>query len=310
MEPTDKLQILARGSTSTDTTLPSRLPSALSEEERRWLQMVEESRYEIRRDLEQRNRPSRSQYWLDKFVAPLGIVLVTAITTGLLVPFLGNTLDRSRRQRDLTTKVVDEIATATARLDTTTQQYSSAIDEYWRGVAQINWFLGDLSVKRDVGEVSEDSFQKENSNVEHDRTRVQNTVDEARFAFDKEHHTFAVWLRSLDARASSWYGDDPRNKLLRRQLQKMREVGTQMKAVLTARDTEYNSALNKQINAVRDLRKRLRAKELTPQEYRKQVDPILAAIRHFEPLPAVDLPRSDVVASDTISLLARMKPAL
>jgi hypothetical protein len=288
------------------TELEVRLPA----DERARIETSELYRYEVRRRLETEVGTERRQFWLEKVAVPLVIALLTVTATGFAIPLALSAADRSRREAQLTAGLMQEIAQQTMEMQTNVDSLVSAVDAFWLDSAELNAQLGEFALKRDLGDMANDEFQRQDNLMENDRKRINEHHDTAIMEYAKHASAYRVWLSGMQTRLRVLYRTSAGLKVAEKALAKLDADRQSVDAIIDARDTGYAKLQRDQVGAVKSERQRFRNKTVTREVYREEVNTLLDGIRATKPLPGRDIRLDNGMIATLIEFVHGNKPAV
>lgn len=108
----------------------------LSPEERSHIELVEEYRHEVRKRLAD-HESKANLFWLEKFVVPILLVVVTAVASGLVVPYILRQGEDRRRAMELKSRLIGDLVTDSAMIQTALTRYNEQMCDYWLTMARL-----------------------------------------------------------------------------------------------------------------------------------------------------------------------------
>jgi hypothetical protein len=268
-------------SESTKLPIKSGSESLIPIADRKWIEAIEEYRFEIRRRFEEQDARSggRSQFWREKLFAPALIVLLTVGLSGYGIPKVLESADRSRRANALTAELLQEIAEKATEMQAAIDARSDAIDSYWADVSRTNAVVGEFALKRDIGEMTVEEFTRQDTLIENDRKRISAAFDASADEYAKELRVFRPWLQRMRMRVDFLYRANEKRSAVEQALLKIGSDLPKAEIWLKERQDRYEQDLYKQILAAKLQRQRFRRGEITADEYKRSVDPIVDRLR-------------------------------
>lgn len=255
----------------------------LSFEERERVRLVEEYRFAVQQSLKERTPRRRGEFWIEKLLAPVVIVLLSALATGFVIPHILRAQERLRHEREISSALAEEIGQEMVKGQTALQQYADTIDSYWRETARANAMLGEFALKRDIGEMTPTEFARLDAAMENDRKRIEDRFDAGAAEYSKEIKHFRAWVRRLRVRLRVHYAGEPALPGVEQRLAQVARALQGADEQFAARQRELERAISERIEQVKALRRRFRNHELTPDAYRAEVEAVLGSLRAFDP---------------------------
>src|SRR5258708_1513856 len=111
--------------------------TALSLEERDRIRLEEEYRYAVRKEILARES-TQAPFWLDKFLAPALLVVITAIASGLVVPYILRVGDDQRRAVELKSRLIGDMVADSATAQMAMVRYNEQLCDYWNNIMQLS----------------------------------------------------------------------------------------------------------------------------------------------------------------------------
>jgi hypothetical protein len=259
----------------------------LSAEERTRIQAAEEYRLEVRRHLEARpenEAPEADRFWKEKLFVPLVIAMLTLLLSEWAVPRAARLMDRGRRQAETAGSLLQEVAQSVTEIAAAADARADAIDEFWVESAGINAIVGEFALKRDLREMTTKEFERQDGLIENDRKRVNERRDKSVDEYAKQVAAFRTWLSRTRLRIETEYMAGAQRDAADQALASFQGEVKRIEGWLDSRDSAYQKREFGSIAQAKSMRANFRKHELSPQQYRAQMNVILQELRTTKPI--------------------------
>jgi hypothetical protein len=282
----------------------------ISPSERARLEALEEYRFEVRKRLDERDRERRGDppWWKEKLLAPSVIVIITVALSGYVVPKVLEQNQKAQRVREVTNQLLDEIALNTGEMQVGIESYARAQDTYWTDAARVNAFFREFLIKRDIGAITPDAFEKENELIENDRKRILDRLDVAAIDYDHQVRRFRTWAMRTRVRIRTLYPSDYDNLQAQTLLGRIVKSASRADHAIDDKERLYDDALNSRIAAFKTLGLQFASRKITRQSYQRRALVLLEDFRHFKHVEGPSRDLDNHAIDEAMTILRRMSP--
>jgi hypothetical protein len=175
----------------------------LSDADREYIRLTEEYRYEVQRTLG--NKPGRLVYLVDKVAMPVGLLMLTALLSGLVVPYILRVDDDQRQLLDLKARLINDVVGESTAAQMALVRLNEQQCDYWNAMLTIASRKRALQRRYDT--LTPEERQTEFATIAEDRRRE----NDARIAADRQYAESRFRLAAATERLrhtmSLYYGD-------------------------------------------------------------------------------------------------------
>ena len=247
-------------------------------------------------------------WWTEKLLTPAFLVILTVALSGYVVPKALERSQQAQRVRDVTNQLLDEIALNTGEMKVAIESYSRAQTTYWTDAARVNAIFREYAVRRNIGAISADSYEKENALIENDRKRVFDRMDAAAVDYDHQLRKFRTWAIRTRVRIGTLYPDDNDRIRVQKLLDHIVDSAASAQHVFDDTDQLNDKALNGHIAAFKRLGANFEAKRITRAVYQEQATAVLDQLRYFKAVEGPGHDLNNAAVEEVTTTLRRMTP--
>lgn len=175
----------------------------LSEQDRAYIRLTEEYRAEVQRSLS--HRAGWLSYLLDKVAMPVGLLMLTALLSGLVVPYILRVDDDQRQLLDLKARLINDVVGESTAAQMALIRANEQQCDYWNAMLTIA--SRKRALKRRYDTLTAEERQTEYATLVEDRRREY----DARISADRQYAESRFRLTAATERLrhtmSLYYGD-------------------------------------------------------------------------------------------------------
>jgi hypothetical protein len=176
----------------------------INEDDREMIRVTELYRYEIRQQLEQAGMKADTpdRFWAEKLLAPGLLILVTALASGFVVPYILRADEDQHRAVDLKFKLEGDMVADAAAKQIAFARYNDQLCDYWLTILTL------AKNKQNALKLTDAAERKERTS---DIAAALKRETELRTEADKQiaaaESTFAVSLHRLSSGINLYFGE-------------------------------------------------------------------------------------------------------
>ncbi len=162
----------------------------LTEEQKRNIELTEEYRLEIRKQLDSRAKKTPV---MEKFVFPALIVILTAGVSGWIVPWILNQQSARIHQYEVQRDLLDELVVETTRIEVGSRTRFLSEKNYLLSYTDLTLRFSKAHTRSKAGQTEAEDFRLEERSLESDRLRIEEVHQEAFDEYINAFDSFQVW---------------------------------------------------------------------------------------------------------------------